>query len=672
MLPASLLRAAQMNRWYAQVAPVGRRVAAISAEGVGVLPPCFSGFIRVFSTMHDFPDIVLHQHLQRILSDFDPDAIELLRRHLTWVELAAGDALMHQGDPGDSMYLSVSGRLRVSVRDPGGVERVLREMGRGEIIGEMSLYTDEPRSATVVAIRDSVLVRLAKAEFVNLLGSSTKMSIALTRQMIKRLTAVNARTSVPAPVTMALLPITPGLDALDFAHRLALQLGRIGRVCVVDAGSVDAALQQVGLARSLSSDTAGNRRIALHLDQLEVAHDFVLLVADADASAWTERCSKHSDELLLLADASAPAQIHAIEQQCLMQRSTHNDAAQILVLLHDASVRCPQGTRQWLARRPVTDHVHVRPALDADMARLARIQSRTAVGLVLAGGGAKGLAHLGLYRALLERGIEVDFVGGTSIGSVMATMVGSDQPLSTLLPIARRAFAQNPTGDYNLVPLVSLIRGHRLRGILRVALQELFGHAPDIEDLWKNYFCVASNYTQAREQVLTHGPLNKAMSASIAIPGAFPPVLMDGDMLCDGGTFNNFPVNVMRKRRGVGKVIGVDLGTRKPRPVNFDEVPGTWALLLDRFRARSKRRYRLPSLMAYLLNVTIMYSTSRQRESQELTDLYFNPPLERVGMLQWSRFDSIEQQGYAYACEVLDAMTEEQLRPFRLPPAQTL
>jgi len=97
----------------------------------------------------------------------------------------------------------------------------------------------------------------------------------------------------------------------------------------------------------------------------------------------------------------------------------------------------------------------------------------------------------------------------------------------------------------------------------------------------------------------------------------------------------------------------------------LDDVPGTWALLRDRFRPRAKRRYRLPSLMSYLLNVSIMYSTSRQREYRRLTDLYFNPPLDRVGMLQWSRFDSIALQGYNYACEVLDAMSDEQLQPFR-------
>ncbi|HSO43939.1 MAG TPA: patatin-like phospholipase family protein, partial [Rhodoferax sp.] len=438
--------------------------------------------------------------------------------------------------------------------------------------------------------------------------------------------------------------------------------------CLVAASYVDAALQQPGLARNATTDLAANRRIAAYLDQLELTHDFVLLVGDADASAWTQRCSHHSDEILLLADASQPAVLHETESACLMQRSGQSGAAQILVLMHEADMRCPSGTGKWLARRPVTDHVHVRPLLDSDMARLARIQSRTAVGLVLAGGGAKGLAHLGLYQALQERGLVVDFVGGTSIGSIMAAMVASDQPLDSLMPIARAAFADKPTGDFNLLPLISLIRGRRMRRILQVALQQVFGHPADIEDAWKNYFCVASNYTEAREQVIRHGPLTQSILASTAIPGAFPPVPVAGDLLFDGGTFNNFPVSIMRKRRGVGKVIGMDLGTRKPKPVAFDEVPGTWALLRDRLRPRQQRRYKLPSLMAYLLNVNIVYSTSRQGESRKLTDLYFSPPLERVGMLQWQRFDSIAKQGYEYACEVLDAMSEEQLKPFRVRP----
>jgi NTE family protein len=169
----------------------------------------------------------------------------------------------------------------------------------------------------------------------------------------------------------------------------------------------------------------------------------------------------------------------------------------------------------------------------------------------------------------------------------------------------------------------------------------------------EEFFCVATNYSQAREELLTRGDLGAAVLASVAIPGALPPLVRGGDLLCDGGTFNNFPVDVMRARRGVGRVIGVDLSARKPRRIEFDEVPGPLALLRDRLRGRSKRRYKLPSLASYMLNITSLYSQSREGAAQRMTDVYIKPPLERVGLMQWDRMDSIVQQGYEHAKAVL-------------------
>jgi NTE family protein len=200
------------------------------------------------------------------------------------------------------------------------------------------------------------------------------------------------------------------------------------------------------------------------------------------------------------------------------------------------------------------------------------------------------------------------------------------------------------------------------------SIDKLAGGPVDIEDLWKSYFCVASNYSRAREQRIDSGDLAQGLLASCAIPGALPPVVRDGDLLCDGGTFNNFPVDAMRELRGVGKVIGVDLGVRNARRIEINEVPGSWSLLLDRLRPRGKRRFRLPSLTAYLLNITILYSTSRQREAQRLVDLYFDPPLYKVGLLQWSRFDQIVRQGYEYAAKVMDELPDDQRARFGLTP----
>jgi NTE family protein len=180
------------------------------------------------STHASYQDQLLAQNLHAILGDLDDSAMNLLRQRLEWVELAAGETLMTQGDPGDSMYLSISGRLRAYVKGDGGAERMVREMARGQVIGEMSLLTDEPRSATVLAIRDSVLVRLSKADFVELFASGSQASLAFTRRIIKRLQTTHAHQEHERPVTIALMPVTAGVDAMQIAASLAEHLGRRG------------------------------------------------------------------------------------------------------------------------------------------------------------------------------------------------------------------------------------------------------------------------------------------------------------------------------------------------------------------------------------------------------------------------------------------------------------
>ncbi|HSW05949.1 cyclic nucleotide-binding and patatin-like phospholipase domain-containing protein [Aquabacterium sp.] len=601
-----------------------------------------------------YHDELLYRLLQTCFGDIDDQAIALLWNQLEWVEVAGGEVLIEQGQVGDAMYLLVSGRLRAYIRDEQGTQRMVGEITRGEIVGEMSLYTDGPRLATVLAIRDSVLVRLAKSGFDLLLASNAMMSRALTRQIIRRLKAPPSRTVYARPITIGLLPVSSGVDLTSFAAQLAQQLSAVGRVEVIDSDTVERELHAPEATLGPQAQADVNRRIAMLLDRIEARAEFVLLVADSGPSAWTARCCRDADELLLLADATQPPVLHATEKVCLVSRSASTEAAEILVLLHAAETPSPRGTKAWLDRRPVADHLHIRPSLERDMARLARFLSRTATGLVMAGGGARGLAHLGVVRALQEHGVAIDCVGGTSIGAVMATYVASDRPWEQVMANARRAFSTNPTGDFNPVPWLSLFRGLRLRRILNDAVHELLGFDADIEDLWKSNFCIATNYSHAREQVLRRGRLVKMLLASTSIPGALPPVLHEGDLLCDGGSFNNFPVDVMQSQRGIGTVIGIDLDFRQPLKVDLEDVPSGWALFVDQWRPLRKRRYRLPSLPAYLMTVMVLYSISRSRRSRALTDLYFNPPLDRVGLLQWHRFDRIVQRGYEHGMAVLN------------------
>ena len=601
--------------------------------------------------------------LTNVFGAFDQDMLRHVLPQVEWIELGGGDTLFRQDDHDESLFFVVSGRLRASSVDASGQRKVLGEIARGETVGEMAFFTGEPRTATVVAIRDSVLARFSNKVFRELLLAYPLVSLNMTRQVIERFKRVNAgRQPVVKPVIIGVLGITRNIDVAAFAQTLALQLQTHGKTAVVDSPRMDDLVGEPGAAQAAHSDFERSRMVTVRLDKIEAQHDFVVFVADAQRSEWTQRCIRHCDELLLVADADQPPVLHPNEAE-LHTQDDGDDAQAVLVLLHPDGRRTPTGTGRWLQGRQLSDHCHVRRDATRDWQRLGRVVSRNTVGLVLSGGGARGFAHLGVMRAMEEAGIGFDRVAGTSIGAVMAAYAAMDIPAQEMIQAARKAFRESPTGDYNLIPLLSLISGNRLRRIIDSAVVDSRGQHIDIEDLWKGYFCITSNYSAAREAVQTRGPLARSIRASVSIPGALPPVMLDGELHIDGGTFNNFPTDVM-VRHGAARIIGVDLLRERGHRYDIADVPGPLELIRDKLRGRG-RKYHLPSLTSLLLNTSMMYSYARQQESQSLVDLHFAPGVSKFGMLEWSQFDRIVDAGYRHAVAQLEQDGEAAIAPFR-------
>lgn len=599
---------------------------------------------------------MLMDGLRSIFGQFDARMLEQVLPMLEWVQVGGGEVLLEQGSRDESLYFVISGRLRAVATAADGTRSVLGEVARGETVGEMAFFTSEPRTATVVAVRESVLVRFSREAFREVLTHYPLVSLNMTRQVIDRLKRVSSRAPLSRPVAIAIADITAGADAAAFARELRYALAPHGATMVVDSAWIDERVGEVGAASVTEPDAPQARRVAHLLEQVETEHQFVLLVADPGPSGWTRRCLRHCDEILLVADADAPETRHAIEQECLPHPGTERgEIRQTLVLLHDDGRTAPARTARWFEGRAVSRHLHLRRGLARDWRRLGRILSGNAVGLVLSGGGARGFAHLGVLRALEEQEIEFDLVGGTSIGAVMGAFAAMDVPTDELVRRARKAFRANPTRDFNPVPMLSLIRGDRLKQVIDRAVDESCGPEAGIEDLWKTFFCVSSNYSSARESVNTRGPLARTIRASVSIPGALPPVMLDGELHIDGGTFNNFPADVMR-RMGAARVVGVNL--LRDRQVRFElaDVPGAFSLLRDKLLGR---RHKLPSIMSLLLNASMMNSYARQKEVQALVDLYFAPEVHRFGMLEWGAFDKVVAAGYTHATQVLAEIARE-------------
>jgi NTE family protein len=611
--------------------------------------------------MNDNQREMLMTCLTQIFGRVEDTFVDAVAPVLRWIELSGGETLFEQGDPEDGVYLVISGRLRALV-DDGGTRHAVNEIMRGETIGEMAVLTHEPRSATIVAVRDSVLAQVSSESFHALLRKHPELGIHMSRVVIDRLKrSGQPRRAAARPVTLCLLPITTGVDAARFGEELVRRLERWGVAAVETSARIDHRFGE-GASQATAAQPELYHRLTLWLDDVEFWNETVVFVADPADTEWTRRCIRHADEILLLARADAPPVLHELEEKHLVGPRAITGARQTLLLLHPDSEPQPRGTPAWLARRPVSGHLHLRPLLGRDMQRLARIVSGNAIGLVLAGGGARGFAHLGVYKALEEAGITVDLVGGTSIGAVMAAYAAFDLPAGEVIAKARKAFSRGPTGDYNVLPLISLIRGRRLKSIIDDAVVDAMGFRADAADTWRRYFCVATNFSRAAEMVLEHGDLATCIRASVSIPVALPPVIFEGNLLVDGGTFNNFPTDIM-VRAGAGRIIGVDLARDKSRVYDYPEVPSPWELFRDRFR--KKRRYRLPTLAAIMMETTILYSASRQGVARRAVDLYMRPDLGRIGLLDWAAFDRIVEIGYAHAKEVLAAAPPEQLALLR-------
>lgn len=221
------------------------------------------------------------------------------------------------------------------------------------------------------------------------------------------------------------MAVTDGIDVVKLAHAVARRLSHGNRVLVIARDSQE--------AEPLSPEHY--RRLTHWLDDVEARHEFLVFVAETAPSEWTRRCLKAADEVVLLARADLPSRADPSADLVSTRRT--------LVLLHDQHKRMPDGTRDWLVRLGVSAHLHIRPELDRDIARLARVLSGTDIGLVLSGGGARGFAHLGVLKALDAFGAQVDCIGGASIGAIMGAYCAFDMPVADMIDQARRAFARD-------------------------------------------------------------------------------------------------------------------------------------------------------------------------------------------------------------------------------------
>ncbi len=561
----------------------------------------------------------LREHLRAfpLLRDVGDAALKRLLSEANWFGLPGGMLLQRDGENESALFLVLTGGLGIFVLDEHGKRRLVAHIPAGETVGEMALISHETEhSAQIAALRDTELLRISPHGFDTLIARHPRVMLNLMRILVKRLHDTTRNVADGSrPRTFALVPLQEGLENEPIAHRLAGAL--------VDMGSRAAVL-----------DVSVAEQSAEWFNNFEAAHDVVFYRGDAPDTAWTQHCLRQADRIFLLARSDQPLPLRPIEMPAFKERAS---GLPELLLLHPAGRGQDLPEHFALRSGLFESHHHLRAGRADDISRLARFIAGRAVGLVLAGGGARGFAHIGVIKALMEAGVPFDHLGGTSMGAIIAAGVALEWGIEEMTERMRAAFVTtNPLSDFTL-PLIALVRGKKVSTLLH----ENFGDIR-IEELAKPFFCVSSDLTTGRIHEHRSGLLWRALRASVALPGILPPVTHHGHLLVDGGVMNNLPVDVMRQRES-GPIIASDVtgeSDLEARDDRYGERP-IWWLLWQRMRGS-------PSILSILMRSGTVGSEAQRKLVREQADYLFEPPLLDIGLRDWRSFDRCIAEGYAH------------------------
>ncbi|KAF8477052.1 hypothetical protein BDZ91DRAFT_787656 [Kalaharituber pfeilii] len=504
--------------------------------------------------------------------------------------------------------------------------------------------------------------------------------------------------------TVCILPVTAGVPVAEFGNRLSNALQQVGMPNGVTLLNQAVILSHLGRH---AFSRMGKLKLSGYLADLEEKFGMVLYVADTNVNApWTQTCISQADCILVVGLAEASPKIGEYERFLVGMKTT---ARKELVLLHVERYCRPGLTRKWLRNRIWINggHHHIQMAfrttpepvhpqtkrfgsvlkqrvqfLHAEIAkytsrrilstpiyssetpfkgdfhRLARRLCGKSIGLVLGGGGARGIAQVGLIRALEETGIPVDIIGGTSIGAFNGALYARD---ADIVPVYGRAkkFAGRMASLWRFVldltyPSCSYTTGQEFnRGIFKT-----FGNS-QIEDFWLEFYCNTTSISKSRMEIHTSGYAWRYIRASMSLAGLLPPLCEDGQMLLDGGYVDNLTVAHM-KSLGADIIFAVDVGSVDDNtPQQFgDSLSGVWAFF-NRWNPFSS--YPNPPTLAEIQARLAYVSSVDALERAKMIPgcIYMRPPIDAYGTLDFGKFDEICELGYEYGKKFLAELKEK-------------
>jgi len=538
----------------------------------------------------------------------------------SWFALTGGEQLFAEGDAADTLYLVRSGRLGVFRTEENQPAQLLGVIRPGEPVGEMAMLAGTPHTAGVVALRDTEILALPREAFFEAARSEPDLMVELSRLMIHR--ARERAGGAAEPSVFGFVSARPK-PIRAFVERIAAAVQTMGFTCrVIDQSALTSAAEW--------------------FSRVEDDHDYVLYVAEQDQPAWANLCARQVDRLFIVGSGLlAPP-------SALPRRTGFGDGRRLtdLILLRDPRMHSPANTRVWLDALQPDRWFHCVEGVAADAERMARVVTGTAVGLVLSGGGARAYCHIGAIRALEEAKVPLDFVGGSSMGAVLAAGPALGWSYERLDFEIRRAFVESDPLSDLAFPIIAMSRGRKVAGLM----QRAYGDT-DLADLALPFFAVSANLTSGQIEVHRTGLMRRALRASIAIPGVLPPAVVDDQVLVDGAVLKNFPTGVMRQLNS-GPIIGVDMSqTRGVDAAALENPPSWWKWILSGAWKNG------PPIVSILMRSATITTDTEILQSRTDADVLILPTTGGTDIRDWKAYDEPVASGYAATKAALAELT---------------
>jgi NTE family protein len=576
-----------------------------------------------------------YQSLSRLFGDMNDDQLKSILAVTEILEFDAGEYLFQQGETGHAFYIVLSGRFRALQNNEDGLF-ILGDISVGEPIGELSLFTKEKHSASIVALRKSSVLRLEDDEYTTLVQQFPSFANTLTKFVIDRLRRNALQKKIDAaPKNIAVINLQPDNDVSPYTEEIKQQLQGMGfEINIYDHSS------------------QSEEDYYTTFDNMEKQTGLNFLVCDSGHPEWARQCIAYCDLVIVATGFSEENGLYEIEKQLNLYSGHVLNKKIYLLLLHPENAATATNTRRWFEGRSFDLHLHIRKNNLADIRRFCRIVTHQATGLVLGGGGARGFAHVGVVKALLEAGVEIDFIGGTSAGGIFGAGIAlSDFDMQKLMQICQAAADGKLTSNDYRFPFISLMSGKKIRKFLKEIFKELH-----LEDLWVNTFCISTNFSNASLKMHERGLASQQIEASIAIPGVFPPVIIDQHLHIDGGIIDNLPVESMHKKP-VRHIIAVSLSAEATSLMQEPEMPSSWKMFWNKMTNSNNLQW--PGLSSILINSITINSRNRQEMNKSQVALYLELDLKEFKFLDWTGWQQIIQKGYEQMQTTLKERPEE-------------